>query len=1451
MSESNQTLEQAATTQGTRLGRFCAATLGDAQVAQRLLVEAFQDAAMLDRPAGMAMESWLLSLARSRCAQVGEAVPSVGEAGDLAKAVAALKPTQREALLAKTVGGFSFAEVAQAFGVETPVIVERASRGLLQLRTTLRLGDPAGCAELATNLAAVAENDGETLEKHRQHLGACDACRDLRHDARQLLAQLAGLAKDFQPGTDFLAKISASTVAPNNEPAAPISKPAAATVPRAPTPSAAPFSFRTRLVLFLGLSAVAVLSAVWLAKRHTGNVAITVSAPSDLKVARIVRAAADGQPGLFRQAMGKDGERPVAADESIPIHTIVRTDERTRAWLRFGDGGQVVLDHGTALRILSKQLELEKGEVMLDAGPQSRWVRVASGSIELMYGRASITVGDEVSFRVVSGQAMVHGQGDTPVAAGQEALLTRSGQIRVASATGLAAQTAWSEEDPEAEAGIAGVGELRARRPGDTRSKEQPLRLANHKVTVRILGPMARTEIDETFQNDGGDTLEGMYRFPLPADAQLERLALEVDGVLQEGSFVDRDRAAAIWRGVIHHATPKAPKPKEEMIWVPGPWRDPALLEWQRGGRFELRIFPIPPRAGRRVIVAYTQAVAPQGEGRRYVYPLPHAANRASEVGHFQLDAKVSGANPAAPVKVRGYDLAVRREEGATVLTLDRGSFLPAGDLVIDYQLPNPGAQLRSFTFQKNPGEPAYAMVAVRPRLPAWTETKPRDHVIVVDSSQSMAGERFTRATHLATTLLAEMDRRDRVWVAACDLDCRWSEPRSYTPSEQTAGMAREFFGGIRPAGSSNLIASLRTAIASAPRDREAGTELRVLYIGDGMSTVGHRTPGALAEQVKRLRDTHPGLVISTVGIGGDADSAALEAMARAGGGQAIAYRPGERLSDVALKVLESSYGIALSNIALTWPAGVREIAPTHLGTLRDGGELVAFARFTGEVKGTLEVRGTVGGQPYVDQYPLSLAPSTAPANAFVPRMWAAATIARLEMESPPIAKATILDLSKTFAVMSRYTSLLVLESPAMMAAFGVEKNQVANDWTGEGELDGEEASGTVAQAEPTVTEAPSAKVASQGRLGVGAGSAGRDMEMAAPAPSMAQAKKATRQVDMLDDMARAEKPSEDKRSMPAPAQLARAARDPWRSGQWMRKVWVKEARVAAWQPRAFNRAVEDAEQALAAAPDSRDRHRALVKLLSRNGDLDRAEKIAEQWLSRDRLDAEALTALADLLARQGDREEALRWLSGIVDLEPDNKALHERLAAAYDRAGDRERACAHRLVLADLSPGNSAAAYAAQSCGDDPGVEPILFRQSDRIRNRQGVSRYQVPRASTHGEVVLDANWDGPANLDVALISPQGTRISWMGGRKSVFADRVNDNRGERLGLGTVSAGTYLIEISRTSTPPAAVAHPIRGRIRLTALGLHQDLPFTLVGRQVVAASLAIERKARLVPSR
>src|SRR5262249_28523942 len=160
----------------------------------------------------------------------------------------------------------------------------------------------------------------------------------------------------------------------------------------------------------------------------------------------------------------------------------------------------------------------------------------------------------------------------------------------------------------------------------------------------------------------------GIYRLPLPADAQIDRLALEGDGKLQEGAFVARDRAKGIWSGVIQHAT-RSLVPPSDIVWVPGPWKDPALLEWQRGGRFGLRIFPIPAHGTRRVVLAYTQALPLHGPMRRYTYPLGHDP-RGAAVEDFELDLQLMGHDPRLGVRARGYTLERGHTEDAEQMAL-------------------------------------------------------------------------------------------------------------------------------------------------------------------------------------------------------------------------------------------------------------------------------------------------------------------------------------------------------------------------------------------------------------------------------------------------------------------------------------------------------------------------------------------------------------------------------------------------------------------------------------------------------------------------------------------------------------------------------------------------------------------------------------------------------------
>ena len=816
------------------------------------------------------------------------------------------------------------------------------------------------------------------------------------------------------------------------------------------------------------------------------------------QLATVERAADDDVPGVEVQLAAGAAFTPVRAGADIATGSTIRTDERTRARIELSDGSSVVLNHSTELLLDSagiRAVRLVTGELVaevahLEQGPHAIY-GTPTGHVEVLGTKFVLTATEELStVRVTRGAVRAHSAagGAVEVKVGEEGLMPKAGDASVSPAMNLAHSVSWSElggAEEETEQAIRGIGELRAKRPGEREESERPLTIAHHKATVRIVGNVARTEVEETFQNDSAHTLEGIYRFPLPADARIASLSLEVDGAWEQGAFVERDRAARIWRGVIRNATaPRQRQRQEEFIWVPGPWRDPALLEWQRGGNFELRIFPIPANGSRRIRIAYTQNIAPNGAGgRRYVHPLAHSGDDSTRVGHFEVDLRVAGNE--GPVTSHGYEMAASTNNGATNLRYTANNFLPKGDLMVDYRLQNEDSEIRWWSFAGSATAPppertregsaevldahrtlhedqrGYVAFALRPQLPAWTEGQSRDYVLVVDASQSMIGERYERASRLVAGMIGEMDRRDRFMVLACDATCQQMGDTPEAPSSQTATGAATWLASVQPAGASNVVASMRNAVAALEGKRHPDRAVRVVYVGDGVASVGHRSAAGLSSSVEELVGDDPMLTFTTVGIGGDADTVNLSAIARAGGGHYVPYVPGQRVSSASLAVLETTYGVSLNGVELDMPDGIVDVAPRRLPTIRAGQEVLVVGRLQNpNVRGEVTLRGKVGGRDFSQRYPVTLTASTAQGNAFVPRQWASGTIEQLQLDGRGEDTSQIVALSKAFGVMSRHTSLLVLESEAMFRAFGVDRAQPSVQWTGNEDMEMGESEG-------------------------------------------------------------------------------------------------------------------------------------------------------------------------------------------------------------------------------------------------------------------------------------------------------------------------------------------------------------------------------------------------------
>jgi Mg-chelatase subunit ChlD len=1410
--------------------------------------------------------------------------------------------------------------------------------------------------------------EGTASDELYDHIAGCDRCRDTRHDAERAAELVVDAAADYVHPEDFELRFEAALSEHIGEPeAGPVDAdapkdapadsepeevpephtqgaraavtgrgPATDPVPKIKTlPPAEPSMGllerlrRPRNTVAVGLVAAALVAAVVaLVVRPEDPKAPTATADSPWKgsVSKIARAAG-GEGGL--EICVADACAPATEGAKFEPGSVLKTDDRTRAYLELDDGTRVALDRRTELSFdagADRAAKLATGALVAEVAKvpgQSATIVVPLGKVEVIGTKLALrTTGDSTAVDVSRGvvRLMDEQERAVEVRAGEEGRLYRGSPPYATAAPSLGEGFSWSETSQEQEVAVRGLGELKAKKPGEDDERQGAVRLASHKVKVRIVDGFARTEVEEVFTNTTGDVLEGIYRFPMPQDAQIERLALEVDDHFEEGAFVDRDRAAAIWRGAIVNASTRRPRTREEIIWVPGPWKDPALLEWQRGGRFELRIFPIPAKGSRKVVLTYTQVVQPSAGTRRYVYPLAHDPSGELTVDTFDVDVQVRGHDAARGIQTAGYALSRSQRGDAESLAMSATSFVPTGDLVVEYATaavselsawayapvrssrPDSAQQDDTKTEAKASNgvskdanaqalravedERPYVAMTLRPKLPRWSEEAQRAYVFVVDASRSMYGERFKRASTLASRVVSELDRLDRFTVMACDTSCRTMAGGLRAPSHAAAGEAQSFLAAVTPEGGSDPTAALREAAAFA--SRAEGRVLRIVYIGDGTPTVGPIRPSYLTRAVRESLPAGAGTV-TAVAIGADSDSDALGAMVRGGGGSVLPYAPGQTVAEAAYGVLGATYGTGLRDVRVELPPGLVEVAPRILDTVVAGGETIVVARMEQpSVSGNLVLRGKVGDKDFEQTYPLTVTATSDAGNAFVPRLYAAARIADLERETTAAARQEAVALSGAFNVASRHTSLLVLESPAMFKAFGLDNSRRVAEWTGEtgtlatrsgGERQLADNKERGADKDAYDMDAPSADRDfgfGLDEIGVGGGgkrearkgdgfSAGPPAKpagtTAAPPAEFAQPQREPPPVP-----APAPAPMARPRNKPKSIEKRPATGGAFKSDSWngrlssgfvpMRKVFERQALIDTGRlvPRvASGNAIAEAEAELARNDNRRGVVKKLYTLYALAGELDRAQALAERWSEKEALDPEALTARADLAARRGQRDEAIRILGSVVDVRPGDIPSQQRLARLHRWSGRETLGCRHAIAIAQIRERDAKLLAAAVSCGRRTGesrlVDDMLSGADDKTRSaaQRIVDKDKAKADKARGEVRLTATWEGGQHdVDIALIHPDGHRVSWLGAatKAIISAEDVQSLRRESLGLLGSKAGEYVIEVVRASGEG-----PVRGELVVNAAGNFRKIPFTLHGQRLSLGTLKVFWRSRLVP--
>ncbi|HSK04476.1 MAG TPA: VIT domain-containing protein, partial [Kofleriaceae bacterium] len=503
-----------------------------------------------------------------------------------------------------------------------------------------------------------------------------------------------------------------------------------------------------------------------------------------------------------------------------------------------------------------------------------------------------------------------------------------------------------------------------------------------------LQGPLAFTELHLYFHNPEDRVREGRFQIALPPRAAVSRFAMKDDqGRWMEAEVVEKMAARRAYEDFLHRR------------------QDPALLEKGAGNQFTARVFPIPARGDKHLVLSFSQELP----GERYVLPL----RGLPKVDRVDVRLAMLGAGG-------------RRTEQV----LSEQGWQPDRDFVSEAPVAAEAVAA---------GPLVAAQLAVTDPSGALPPADvPAGITLLVDTSASRSlgfGGAIRTTSLLVEALRKRHGGRLPLTVLAFD---QTTQPIFRGRAADWSRTHEGMLAARGAAGASDLGQALAAIEASG-----ADAQPRLVLVTDGVVTAGAGA-AELAAAARRLARVER---IDVLLAGGIRDDELAATLARA------SSRPGAVLDlDRGVEDAVAALGERmLTDVAIEVP-GAAWSYPRRIASARAGTRVMVYARLPAAAQA---LTATVNGH----RRTVAVA---AGAPALVGRAIAAAEIGELEgrlaaapLKDAAALRAEIARRSVAARVVSSQTALLVLESEEDYARFGIDRTALTDilEIAGDGQL--------------------------------------------------------------------------------------------------------------------------------------------------------------------------------------------------------------------------------------------------------------------------------------------------------------------------------------------------------------------------------------------------------------
>ena len=198
---------------------------------------------------------------------------------------------------------------------------------------------------------------------------------------------------------------------------------------------------------------------------------------------------------------------------------------------------------------------------------------------------------------------------------------------------------------------------------GDVKNTEKRVALHSLSVRTNIQNNIATTRFEMEFYNSENRDLEAELNFPLGQGQTISYFAMDVNGKLREGVAVEKVKARVAFETTIRQGI------------------DPGLVEITKGNNFKARVFPVPAKGYKRIILEYLQELPANSKKAVYYLPL----NYQEKLAKFNLSVVVHEQDlPPATISTKDENLEFQEVNQQFSASLSKTNFVADKSITIE-----------------------------------------------------------------------------------------------------------------------------------------------------------------------------------------------------------------------------------------------------------------------------------------------------------------------------------------------------------------------------------------------------------------------------------------------------------------------------------------------------------------------------------------------------------------------------------------------------------------------------------------------------------------------------------------------------------------------------------------------------------------------------------------------